>query len=63
MGENSRYRELRNRIRLSTSIDIEVNKKLNKLSADTLIPKSKLLDKAIELLLKEYYDENKEPRD
>lgn len=52
--ENSRYRELKNRIRLSTSIKIENNDKLNDISDKTSIPKSKLIDMAIELLAEKY---------
>lgn len=50
---NSRQRELKNRIRVSTSIDKELYDKFEQLSSNTMIPKSKLFDKAIELVLKE----------
>ncbi len=50
---NSRQRELKNRIRVSTSIDKELNEKFELLSKETRIPKSKLFDMAIELLLKD----------
>lgn len=50
---NSRQRELKNRIRVSTSIDKELNEKFELLSKETKIPKSKLFDMAIELLLKD----------
>ncbi|WP_270304761.1 ribbon-helix-helix domain-containing protein [Terrisporobacter petrolearius] len=51
--KNSRQRELKNRIRVSTSIDKELNEKFELLSKETRIPKSKLFDMAIELLLKD----------
>jgi len=41
-----------NRIRISNSIDKELFKKLKKLSEDTGVPMSKLLDEAIRDLLK-----------
>ena len=50
---NSIQRELKNRIRVSTSIDKELYDKFEHLSSNTMIPKSKLFDKAIELVLKE----------
>ena len=50
---NSRQRELKNIIRVSTSIDKELNEKFELLSKETRIPKSKLFDMAIELLLKD----------
>lgn len=40
------------RIRISNSIDKELYEKLKKLSAETKVPMSKLLDEAIEDLLK-----------
>ena len=52
-NKNSRQRELKNRIRVSTSIDKELNEKFELLSKETMIPKSKLFDMAIELLLKD----------
>ena len=51
---NSRQRQLKNRIRISSSIDINLNNKLKALSEETKIPISKLLDEAIELLLKKH---------
>ena len=51
---NSRQRELKNRIRISSSIDINLNNNLRDLSEQTKIPVSKLLDEAIELLLEKY---------
>jgi hypothetical protein len=47
-------RGLKTRITISNSIDKELNAKLRKLSDDTMIPMSKLLDKAIRLLLEDY---------
>ncbi|MEG0297444.1 MAG: ribbon-helix-helix domain-containing protein [Clostridium sp.] len=49
-------RRLVTRKRFNTSIDIELFEQLDKLSERTLIPKSKLFDKAIELVLEEYKD-------
>lgn len=51
---NSRQRELKNRIRISTSVDKKLYDKFEELSKDTKIPKSKLYDMAIELLLENY---------
>lgn len=51
---NSRQKELKNRIRISSSIDIDLNNKLKELSEQTRIPISRLLDEAIELLLKNH---------
>ena len=47
-------KDLKNRTPVNCAVDNELNDKLIKLSKDTMIPKSKLLDKAIEMLLKEY---------
>ena len=44
--------KLVNRIRFTTSIKNELNTALNQLSNETRIPKSKLMDEAIEDLLK-----------
>lgn len=46
--------DLKNRVRIGTSVDIQTYNALKKLSAQTQIPMSRLLDKAIELVLKEY---------
>ena len=46
--------KLVNRIRFTTSIKNELNTALNQLSNETRIPKSKLMDEAIEDLLKKY---------
>ena len=50
----SKYRELKTRVRFTTSIDLDYNNKLDKLSEETMIPKSKLVDRALELLFSEY---------
>ena len=46
--------DLKNRQRYTNSIDSGLIEKLKKLSSDTKIPQSKLLDEAIELVLKKY---------
>ena len=45
---------LKNRKRFTSSLDNSLVPLLDKLSADTRIPKSRLLDEAIEDLLKKY---------
>lgn len=45
-------KDLTNREPVNCAVDKELNQKLIQLSKKTNIPKSKLLDKAIELLLK-----------
>nr|DAY96641.1 MAG TPA: Ribbon-helix-helix domain [Caudoviricetes sp.] len=52
-----RNKDLKNRIRFSTSMDIELSKKLEELSKQTRIPKSKLVDEAIEMLVNKYNKE------
>ena len=47
-------RGLTNRTAMSSSIDKELWTLLNKFSKDSMIPKSKLLDRAIKLVLIEY---------
>ena len=47
-------RGLKNRTAISNAVNTELLEKLRKLSEETMIPMSKLLDKAIELVLKEY---------
>ena len=49
-------RGLKTRTPISNSINTELFNQLKELSDKTLIPMSKLLDKSIELLLKEYND-------
>ncbi|MCQ2014631.1 ribbon-helix-helix domain-containing protein [Clostridium butyricum] len=46
--------DLKDRQRYGASFDKELLAKLKELSKETMIPISKLLDKGIELLLKEY---------
>lgn len=46
--------ELKTRVKTCDSVDKKLYEELNKLSKETYIPRSKLLDKAITLLLKEY---------
>ena len=45
---------LKTRTRISNAVDTELLEKLKQLSKETTIPLSKLLDKGIELVLKEY---------
>jgi predicted DNA-binding protein len=47
-------RGLKNRTPISNAVDTKLYEQLKQLSKDTMIPMSKLLDKAIELVLKEY---------
>lgn len=47
-------RGLKNRTAISNAVDTALYNKLKELSEETMIPVSKLLDKAIELVLKEY---------
>lgn len=47
-------RGLKNRTAISNAVNTELLNKLKKLSTETSIPMSKLLDKAIELVIKEY---------
>lgn len=44
-------KDLANREPVNCAVDKDLNQKLKQLSADTGVPKSKLLDKAIKLLL------------
>ena len=50
----SNKRGLKNRKELSNAIDIKLWNALDALAEETQIPKSKLLDKAVTLLLQEY---------
>ena len=50
MGELIRNKDLKNRVRFSTSLDKDLAKLLDDLSTNTRIPKSKLVDEAIEML-------------
>ena len=47
-------RGLKNRTPISNAVNTKLYEELKQLSEDTLIPISKLLDRAIELVLKEY---------
>jgi len=47
-------RGLKNRTPISNAVDTKLYERLKQLSEDTMIPISRLLDKAIELVLKEY---------
>lgn len=47
-------KQLKNRVPVNSAIKIELNNKLSDLSEETRIPKSKLLDEAVELLLNKY---------
>jgi predicted DNA-binding protein len=47
-------RGLKTRKNVATTIDIELSNKLDELSKETRIPKSKLIDEAIEDLLKKF---------
>ncbi len=57
MSELVRNKDLKNRVRFSTSLDKDLAKRLEDLSITTRIPKSKLVDEAIEMLLDKH--ENK----
>jgi hypothetical protein len=46
--------DLKTRTRVGNSVDIELWKKFEKLSKDSRITKSKLLDEALELVLKKH---------
>lgn len=52
----SKNRGLANRRAFSNAIDAKLFDDFTKLAAETKIPKSKLLDEAIELLIKKYQD-------
>ena len=47
-------RGLKNRTPISNAVDTLLFEQLKQLSNDTMIPMSKLLDRAIELVLEEY---------
>lgn len=51
---NSRQRELRNRIRISSSVDKKLYDVFEEIANETKIPKSKLYDMALELLAQKY---------
>ncbi len=46
--------DLKNRVRIGNAIDKELFQQLKKLSKETMIPMSRLLDRGIELVLEEY---------
>lgn len=47
-------RGLKNRTPISNAVQTELYERLKQLSNETMIPMSRLLDRAIELVLKEY---------
>ncbi|PEL13026.1 ribbon-helix-helix domain-containing protein [Bacillus sp. AFS017336] len=51
-------RGLKNRKTISSTLDINIYEKFEKLSNETRIPKSKLLDEAIEDLIKKHTKKN-----
>lgn len=51
-------RGLKNRIPISSTINIKLNEALKAIAQETRIPMSKLLDEAIEDLIKKYKKEN-----
>ena len=51
---NSRQRELKNRIRISSSVDKKLYDVFEEIANETKIPKSKLYDIALELLAEKY---------
>ena len=50
----NKNRGLKTRTAISNAVNTELLNKLKKLSLESSIPMSKLLDKAIELILKDY---------
>lgn len=52
--------DLKNRTRIGSAIDNELLEKLKGLSKETRVPQSKLLDEAIELLLREYKNDDEQ---
>jgi len=51
------YKDLKNRVRIATSIDIELNDQLRKLADETRIPISKLVDEAIKDLIEKHKEQ------
>lgn len=45
---------LKNRVRIANAVDKNLYEQFKKISEETMVPISKMLDKAIELYLKEY---------
>ena len=62
MSELVRNKDLKNRVRFSTSLDKDLAKRLDDLSITTRIPKSKLVDEAIEMLLDKHENKLKQYR-
>lgn len=52
-------RGLKTRTPMSNAVETELFEKLKNLSEQTMIPMSKLLDRGIELVLKEYEESTK----
>lgn len=52
-------RGLKTRTPISNAVETELFEKLKNLSEQTMIPMSKLLDRGIELVLKEYEESTK----
>lgn len=48
--------DLTTRIRIGNAVNKELFEKLKRLSEETMIPMSRLLDRGIELVLKEYQE-------
>lgn len=46
--------DLKNRVRIGNAVDKMLFEKLKQLSKETMIPISRLLDRAIQLVLEEY---------
>ena len=51
-------KNLKNRVSFSNAMDRQTYEALEKLHLETHIPKSKLLDEAVQLLLKKYSESN-----
>lgn len=54
--------DLKNRVRTSDSVDKNLYEELKNISKKTKIPRSKLIDEAIELLLTKYEGINKDDK-
>lgn len=54
--------DLKNRVRTSDSVDKKLYEELKNISKKTKIPRSKLIDEAIELLLTKYEGVNKDEK-
>jgi len=53
-------RGLKNRTPISNAVDTSLFEQLKQLSKETMIPMSRLLDRGIELVLKEYKEPTKQ---